>query len=135
MKTREQDDEVADATIAPQSWHLRIPAGEVTLFGDLEIPENALGLVLFAHGSGSSRLSLRNQAVAEVLRDAGIATLLFDLLTPEEEAQDAYTGHLRFDIGLLSQRLAIVTEEIADDPRCRPLGSATLAPALAVRRH
>ena len=87
------------------------------LAGDLEIPANARGLVLFAHGSGSSRRSPRNQAVAEVLRDAGLATLLFDLLTPEEEVQDAYTGHLRFDIGMLSRRLAIVTEEIADDSR------------------
>jgi predicted alpha/beta-hydrolase family hydrolase len=101
---------------------LRIPAGEVTLAGDLEIPEKAGGLVLFAHGSGSSRRSPRNQAVAEVLREAGIATLLFDLLTPEEEVQDAYTGHLRFDIGLLSRRLAIVTTGIADDRRSGNLG-------------
>jgi putative phosphoribosyl transferase len=77
---------------------------------------------LFAHGSGSSRLSVRNQAVAEILRGSRLATLLFDLLTPDEEAQDAQTGHLRFDIGLLSRRLAIGTEEIADDPRCRSLG-------------
>jgi putative phosphoribosyl transferase len=101
---------------------LHIPAGEVTLTGDLAIPENSQGLVLFAHGSGSGRQSPRNQAVAEVLRDAGMATLLFDLLTPHEEAEDAYSGHLRFDIGLLSRRLAIVTEEIADDPRSRDLG-------------
>ena len=100
---------------------LQIPAGEVTLAGDLEIPKNARGLVLFAHGSGSSRRSPRNQAVAEVLRDAGLATLLFDLLTPEEEIEDAYTGHLRFDIGLLSRRLALVTKEIADDPYSRNL--------------
>ena len=100
-----------------QSVSLQIPAGEVTLAGDLEIPANAHGLVLFAHGSGSSRRSPRNQAVAEILRDAGLATLLFDLLTPEEEVQDAYTGHLRFDIGMLSGRLAIVTEEIADDEK------------------
>jgi len=101
---------------------LQIPAGEVTLVGDLEVPENARGLVLFAHGSGSSRRSPRNQAVAELLRDAGMATLLFDLLTPEEEVEDAYTGHLRFDIGLLSRRLAIVTAEIADNPRSGNLG-------------
>ena len=108
--------------MAAESVTLHIPAGEVTLTGDLAIPENAQGLVLFAHGSGSSRQSPRNQAVAEVLRDAGVATLLFDLLTPHEEAEDAYSGHLRFDIGLLSRRLAIVTEEIADDPRSRKLG-------------
>ena len=105
-----------------ESVTLQIPAGEIMLAGDLEIPENARGLVLFAHGSGSSRRSPRNQAVAEVLRDAGMATLLFDLLTPQEETEDAYTGHLRFDIGLLSRRLAIVTEEIADDSRSRNLG-------------
>jgi putative phosphoribosyl transferase len=101
---------------------LQIPAGEVTLAGDLEIPANARGLVLFAHGSGSSRRSPRNQAVAEVLRDAGLATLLFDLLTAEEEVLDAHTGHLRFDIGMLSRRLAIVTEEIADDAHSGKLG-------------
>jgi putative phosphoribosyl transferase len=105
-----------------ESLTLHIPAGEVILTGDLAVPENAQGLVLFAHGSGSGRQSPRNQAVAEVLRDAGVATLLFDLLTPHEEAEDAYSGHLRFDIGLLSRRLAIVTEEIADDPRSRSLG-------------
>jgi len=99
-----------------------IPAGGVTLAGDLEIPQDPRGLVLFAHGSGSSRRSPRNQAVAKVLRDAGLATLLFDLLTAEEEKQDAQTGHLRFDIGILSQRLAIVTEEMADDSRSRNLG-------------
>ena len=108
--------------IAAESVTLQIPAGEVTLTGDLAIPENARGLVLFAHGSGSSRQSPRNQAVAETLRNAGMATLLFDLLTPHEEAEDAYRGHLRFDIGLLSRRLAIVTEEIADDPHSRNLG-------------
>jgi putative phosphoribosyl transferase len=108
--------------IPPESVCLQIPAGEVTLAGDLEIPENPRGLVLFAHGSGSSRRSPRNQAVAEILRDAGMATLLFDLLTSHEEAEDAYTAHLRFDIGLLSRRLAIVTEEIADDPHSRNLG-------------
>jgi putative phosphoribosyl transferase len=120
MKTREQGEAIVDRQA--QSAHLCIPTGEVTLSGDLEIPENARGLVLFAHGSGSSRLSVRNQAVAEILRRSGIATLLFDLLTPEEERQDANTGHLRFDIGLLSRRLALVTKEIADDARCRSFG-------------
>jgi putative phosphoribosyl transferase len=124
MKTREQDEELIESTAAQQSesLHLQIRAGKVTLSGDLEIPKNALGLVLFAHGSGSSRLSVRNQGVAEILRRSAIATLLFDLLTPEEEALDAHTGHLRFDIGLLSCRLAIVTQEIADDLRCRSFG-------------
>ena len=101
---------------------LRIPCEDVMLSGDLEIPGNATGLVLFAHGSGSSRRSPRNQAVAEVLRNAGVGTLLFDLLTPQEEAADAYTGHLRFNIGMLSRRLVIVTQEIGDDSRSRNLG-------------
>lgn len=114
-----RDDEMEASA---ESLTLQIPAGRVTLTGDLEIPENPCGLVLFAHGSGSGRRSPRNQAVAEILREAGIATLLFDLLTPHEEAEDAYSGHLRFDIGLLSRRLAIVTEEIADDPHSRNFG-------------
>jgi putative phosphoribosyl transferase len=125
MKKREQHDAGGtDATVAPQAESLavRIPVGEVALSGDLEIPEDAVGLVLFAHGSGSSRRSPRNRAVAKVLRDAGVGTFLFDLLTPQEEAEDACTGHLRFNIRLLSQRLAIVTETIADDPRYRKLG-------------
>ena len=78
-----------EMALPEESRMLQIPVGEVALTGDLEIPEKARGLVLFAHGSGSSRRSPRNQAVAEVLRDAGLATLLFDLLTQEEEVQDA----------------------------------------------
>ena len=81
-----------------ESVMLEIRAGDVTLTGDLEVPENARGLVLFAHGSGSSRRSPRNQTVAETLRESNLATLLFDLLTPNEEVEDAYTAHLRFDI-------------------------------------
>lgn len=110
--------------ISAETLMLQIPAGDVILTGDLEIPADARGLVLFAHGSGSSRQSPRNQAVAELLRNAGLATLLFDLLTPDEEVEDAYTAQLRFDIGLLSRRLALVTEEIADDPHSRNLGIA-----------
>jgi pimeloyl-ACP methyl ester carboxylesterase len=86
------------------------------------IPSNAVGLVLFAHGSGSSRFSRRNRSVGAVLHASGVATLLFDLLTEDEEAVDVYTGHLRFDIGLLARRLATVTLEIADDPRVSGLG-------------
>jgi len=81
-----------------------------TLYGELSVPEGATGLVLFAHGSGSSRHSPRNQFVAHVLRDAGLGTLLFDLLTTEEEEADQYTAHLRFDITLLSDRLVQATE-------------------------
>jgi putative phosphoribosyl transferase len=84
---------------------IRIPAGPVTLEGELSVPPEAKGLVFFAHGSGSSRHSPRNQFVAGVLQDAGVGTLLFDLLTREEEEEDSYTGHLRFDIGFLADRL------------------------------
>lgn len=112
--SRHETDEAEPVTV-------HIPAGEVTLTGDLQIPENARGLVLFAHGSGSSRCSPRNQAVATILRRSGMGTLLFDLLTPQEEVEEAERAHLRFDIGLLSRRLAVVTEEIADDPRARNL--------------
>jgi putative phosphoribosyl transferase len=82
-----------------------IESGTSKLEGELSIPEYASGLVLFAHGSGSSRHSPRNQYVARVIREAGVGTLLFDLLTREEEAVDLTTRHLRFDIGLLARRL------------------------------
>ena len=121
MKVREQCDQRSTRAVTspPESVPLKIPVGEVILSGDLEIPQNAIGLVLFAHGSGSGRFSRRNRAVAEFLRGSKIATLLFDLLTKDEEAMDAHTGHLRFDIGMLSRRLAMVTQEIADDERCK----------------
>ena len=84
---------------------VKIPADSVTLEGELIIPADAKGIVLFAHGSGSSRHSPRNKYVAEVLRNAKLGTLLFDLLTAEEEAVDIRTRHLRFNIGLLAARL------------------------------
>ncbi|HEX4947528.1 MAG TPA: dienelactone hydrolase family protein [Blastocatellia bacterium] len=84
---------------------VRIPSGAVELSGDLIIPPAARGVVLFAHGSGSSRHSPRNQQVAQVIRAEGCATLLFDLLTVGEEDVDLRTRHLRFDIELLAQRL------------------------------
>jgi dienelactone hydrolase len=82
-----------------------VHAGSVRLEGVLTVPAGARGLVIFAHGSGSSRLSPRNRHVAEVLHQGGLATLLFDLLTPEEERVDRLTRELRFDIGLLAARL------------------------------
>ncbi len=91
---------------------LQIHSGSATLEGELIVPDAAHGIVLFAHGSGSSRHSPRNQLVARAIRDAGVATLLFDLLTREEEALDARTRHLRFDIGLLARRLADATRTI-----------------------
>jgi dienelactone hydrolase len=87
-----------------------IPVDSITLAGELNIPAETEGLVLFAHGSGSSRLSPRNQYVAQVIREAGIGTLLFDLLTLEEEKIDQRTRHLRFDIDLLAWRLVGVTD-------------------------
>lgn len=96
---------------------LTIPAGNVALAGDLILPTNAGGIVLFVHGSGSSRHSSRNQFVASVLQSAGIGTLLFDLLTEGEEAIDLRTRHFRFDINLLAQRLVEVTRWIQQQPQ------------------
>src|SRR3982074_80421 len=84
---------------------VRVPVGEKTLGGNLTLPASAIGVVLFAHGSGSSRHSPRNRYVARVLNEAGLATLLVDLLTREEEAADRLTGHFRFNIELLAKRL------------------------------
>jgi pimeloyl-ACP methyl ester carboxylesterase len=84
---------------------IQIPFHGFILEGELGMPSNACGTVLFAHGSGSSRHSPRNQFVARTLREHGIATLLFDLLTETEERADARSGHLRFDIPLLAERL------------------------------
>lgn len=84
---------------------VRVPAGPVTLEGDLVIARGAQAMVLFAHGSGSSRHSPRNRHVAGLLHEAGLATLLMDLLTADEEATERSSGHLRFDIGLLAERL------------------------------
>jgi putative phosphoribosyl transferase len=100
---------------------VRLPAGAATLKGNLGIPEDARGVVLFAHGSGSGRHSPRNRYVAEVLREAGLATLLVDLLTPEEEEVDLRTRHLRFDIGLLADRLVDATDWLIENPNTRNL--------------
>jgi len=89
---------------------VRVPVGGAFLNGDLSRPAKAQGLVVFAHGSGSSRLSPRNQYVARVLEGRGLATLLIDLLTPHEEAIDEQTRHLRFDIPLLAGRLVAIVE-------------------------
>lgn len=96
--------------IKAEEVQVRVTVGEVTLDGDLYIPEQAVGLVAFAHGSGSSRRSPRNRFVAQVLRNAGLATLLFDLLTPKEEEVDVITAELRFDIDLLARRLVGATD-------------------------
>jgi putative phosphoribosyl transferase len=97
-----------------------IPADKMMLKGNLVIPYKAKGIVAFAHGSGSSRHSPRNKYVAEVLQNAGLATLLFDLLTLDEEYMDTSTGELRFDINLLAQRLIETTDWLrGNDPTCK----------------
>jgi putative phosphoribosyl transferase len=95
---------------------VRVTTGSVTLEGNLTLPEEARGIVLFAHGSGSSRLSPRNRYVARILNEAKLATLLVDLLTSEEEAIDVRTAHLRFDIGLLAERLVGATDWLVQHP-------------------
>jgi dienelactone hydrolase len=109
---------------------LQIPTGRAVLSGNLTIPENAMALVLFAHGSGSSRHSPRNQFVARTLNRSGLGTLLFDLLTLEEEALDSHTREHRFDIGLLAERLVDGTtwaqrQEETRDLRIGYFGSST----------
>ena len=99
----------ATKAVIAQAKDVHIRSGDVQLEGDLSIPQGAPGVVLFAHGSGSSRHSPRNQFVARTIREAGVGTLLFDLLTREEEAIDAHTAELRFDIGLLATRLIDAT--------------------------
>jgi putative phosphoribosyl transferase len=94
---------------------VKILASQTILDGDLRIPHKAIGIVVFAHGSGSSRLSRRNLYVADLLQQAGLATLLFDLLTPQEAAIDAITRQLRFDIDFLSHRLMAATDWIIQD--------------------
>jgi dienelactone hydrolase len=116
---------------------VRVALGPVTVEGDLTLSEDARGLVLFAHGSGSSRHSPRNRHVARLLNEGGLGTLLVDLLTPEEEAIDVHTAHLRFDIEFLAQRLAGATDWIAQRPETRDLrvgyfGASTGAAAALV---
>jgi pimeloyl-ACP methyl ester carboxylesterase len=89
---------------------VQIPAGSATIHADLTIPDNALGAVLFAHGSGSGRHSPRNRFVARFLGKLYLATLLLDLLTEDEETADATTGHLRFNIDFLAERLVFATD-------------------------
>jgi dienelactone hydrolase len=107
-----------------RSRDVLVPAGEAELRGILAVPERSIGVVIFAHGSGSGRLSPRNTAVARVLHREGLATLLMDLLTMEEETVDARTGHLRFDIELLSRRVAFATRwaRAHDEIRGLPIG-------------
>jgi dienelactone hydrolase len=100
---------------------VQVSTDSVILEGNLGIPEGAEGIVLFAHGSGSSRFSPRNQFVARVLCEGGLATLLIDLLTSEEEKIDRRTRHLRFDINLLAGRLVGATDWLSQHPDTRDL--------------
>jgi dipeptidyl aminopeptidase/acylaminoacyl peptidase len=100
---------------------VQLTAGFQTLSGNLTLPESARGLVLFAHGSGSSRFSPRNRYVAGVLNQAGLGTLLFDLLTEPEEAEDSLSQEHRFNIGLLADRLAGATDWVIAQPETKDL--------------
>ena len=116
---------------------VQVQAGPVLLEGTLGVPREPRGVVLFAHGSGSSRHSPRNRFVAQSLQEVGLATLLIDLLTSDEEALDAVTGHLRFDIDLLAERLGGAAEWLDHYPLTAPLpmgcfGASTGAAAALV---
>lgn len=111
----------ANCTEIGQAVPVLMTTTKVALKGELQVPAHASGIVLFAHGSGSSRHSVRNRMVARTLHRAGIGTLLFDLLTPEEEMQDLNNGFLRFDIPLLTQRLMIAAYWLHFHPLAKDL--------------
>lgn len=129
MDRRRQDEGVGQL--------VQVSAGTATLEGNLAIPEGAEGIVVFAHGSGSSRFSPRNRFVASHLNEGGLATLLFDLLTPEEDRVDRVTRQHRFDIELLAKRMVGATEWVRGYPDTQALnvgyfGSSTGAAAALV---
>lgn len=101
---------------------VKIPASGATIFGELFLPDSPTGLVLFVHGAGSGRHSPRSRKVSDALTDAGLATLLFDLLTPLEEAEDRWRGHLSFDIPFLAGRLMAAMDWASQSPLTRDLG-------------
>jgi len=101
---------------------VQIPDGNVQLEGDLRMTSAPAGLILFAHGSGSSRHSLRNRQVAEALAAGGFATLLLDLLTAHEESVDQFTQQFRFDIARLARRVVAAVDWVADDPDLKSIG-------------
>lgn len=105
-----------------EEGYVEIPTGKIVLQGNLFVPEGTRGIVVFAHGSGSSRFSPRNQYVAKVLQKKGFATLLMDLLTKDEETIDMQTGHLRFDIELLAERLISATKWLKKNPKTKNPG-------------
>jgi predicted alpha/beta-hydrolase family hydrolase len=116
------DGKMNENSNGPAPRAVRIPEEGVTLEGEWCVPSGAPGMVLFAHGSGSSRHSPRNQAVARALQQSGTGTLLFDLLTRDEESEDLSTGALRFDIALLARRLISATRWVARQPEGGHLG-------------
>jgi putative phosphoribosyl transferase len=125
------------AGLAIEHAPVTVALDSVRLEGDLSVPTAAKGTVLFAHGSGSSRRSPRNRYVADVLNEGGLATLLIDLLTEDEQQVDLQTSHLRFDIPFLSRRLGAITEWLANHPEMRHLnighfGASTGAAAALV---
>jgi putative phosphoribosyl transferase len=133
------DDSVAQTV---EGQLVRVPAGQVMLDGNLTLPEESRAVVLFAHGSGSSRHSPRNRYVARVLNEAKLATLLIDLLTLDEEVIDARTAQLRFDIELLAERLVGASDWLTQFPDTKHLqigyfgastGAAAALVAAAVR--
>ena len=103
---------------------VRVPVGDAALLGDLELPARPRGIVLFAHGSGSSRFSPRNQFVARALQRRGLGTLLIDLLTSVEEKIDDQTARYRFDIPMLARRLVMIVDWLRGQPQTRamPIG-------------
>ncbi len=130
------------SNVEKKSIEVQIPIGPIYLGGNLDIPKGARGIVVFVHGSGSSRFSPRNQYVAQELQKDGLGTLLFDLLTPEEERIDMVTAHLRFDIDLLASRLVDVTNWLLKNPDTKNLnigyfGASTGAAAalIAAKEH
>lgn len=107
---------MAESIVTATPWPVQLEAAGVTINGDLSIPPEARGLVVFVHGSGSSRHSPRNRAVAEVLTHAHLATLLLDLLTQQEERADSRTAEFRFDIRLLADRVVAAIDWTRDHP-------------------
>ncbi len=112
---------MAQSADTTETTGVRVPVADQTLQGDLTIPPGAFGIVLFAHGSGSSRFSRRNQFVARTLERHGLATLLIDLLTPHEEAIDERSAQYRFDIPMLASRLVAIVEWLKQQPRTASL--------------
>jgi dienelactone hydrolase len=112
---------MSDAPAATQEQNVAFRSGNVELTGSLALPSSAEGVVLFAHGSGSSRHSPRNQFVAHQLQAADVGTLLIDLLTAEEEQAERFSRHLRFDIGMLADRLVSAIDWLASQPQTRNL--------------